>query len=123
MPDQRIQSTERLASISARQRAAAFCERFGLRLPILEAPMAGACTPALAAAVANAGGMGALGAVLTPPEGIAAWVAEFRGLSDGPVQLNTWVPDPPPVRDRQAEERVRAFLATWGPPVAADAGD
>jgi nitronate monooxygenase len=28
---------------SARARAAAFCERYGLRMPILMAPMAGAC--------------------------------------------------------------------------------
>jgi NAD(P)H-dependent flavin oxidoreductase YrpB (nitropropane dioxygenase family) len=53
-----------------------FCDRFGLRVPILEAPMAGACPPALA--VAEAGGMGASGAVLDAPERIAAWMAEFR---------------------------------------------
>ena len=41
-----------------RHRAAAFCDRFGLRVPILEAPMAGACPASLAVAVANAGGMG-----------------------------------------------------------------
>ena len=47
--------------MTARQRAEAFCARFGLRAPILMAPMAGACPPALAAAVANGGGMGAKG--------------------------------------------------------------
>ncbi len=107
----------------ARDRASAFCTRFGLRLPILQAPMAGACPPGLATAVAHAGGMGGMGAVLTTPAGIAAWVAQFRAKSDGPFQLNLWVPDPPPVRDAVAEARVRAFLATWGPPAPADAGD
>jgi len=58
--------------MGARDRAAAFCERFALRLPILQAPMAGACPPGLAAAVAHAGGMGGMGAVLTTPAGIAA---------------------------------------------------
>jgi hypothetical protein len=39
----------------ARSRATAFCERYGLKVPILQAPMAGSCPPGLAAAVANAG--------------------------------------------------------------------
>jgi nitronate monooxygenase len=58
---------------SPRERAEAFCRRFGLRVPILQAPMAGACPVGLAAAVANAGGMGGLGALTTAPNGIAAW--------------------------------------------------
>src|SRR5829696_8619898 len=91
-------------------RADTFCQRFGLRFPILEAPMAGACPPERAAAVARAGGMGALGAVLAPPEGIAEWVAAFRALGGGPLQINLWVPDPPPARDREAEARVARFL-------------
>ncbi|TMK13791.1 MAG: nitronate monooxygenase, partial [Alphaproteobacteria bacterium] len=41
---------------SARERAEAFCRRFGLRVPILQAPMAGASPIGLAAAVGNAGG-------------------------------------------------------------------
>jgi len=107
----------------ARDRADAFCRQFGLGLPILEAPMAGACPPSLAAAVAHAGGMGAMGALLTPPAGIADWVAEFRAHGGGALQLNLWVPDPPPLRDAASEERVRAFLAHWGPAVPAEAGD
>jgi IMP dehydrogenase/GMP reductase len=39
-------------------RAAAFCAQYGLQLPILLAPMAGACPASLSIAVANAGGMG-----------------------------------------------------------------
>lgn len=40
--------------------ADAFCERFGLTLPVIEAPMAGACTPQRSGAIADAGGMGSL---------------------------------------------------------------
>ena len=58
-------------SLGARERAARFCRRFGLRVPILQAPMAGACPAGLASTVANAGGMGGLGALTTPPDGIA----------------------------------------------------
>ena len=49
------------------QRANAFCERFGLRVPIMLAPMAGACPPSLSVAVANAGGMGSAGVLLLSP--------------------------------------------------------
>lgn len=111
------------ASANPVARAERFCQRYGLQLPILLAPMAGACPVALSIAVANAGGMGAMGALATEPDGIARWAAEFRAASRGPFQLNTWVPDPPPVRDPVHEARVRAFLERWGPPVPAAAGD
>lgn len=104
-------------------RAARFCERFGLALPILLAPMAGACPPSLSIAVSKAGGMGAAGALMMQPEAIAAWMREFRGASNGAIQLNLWIPDPPPERDPEHEARVREFLGQWGPPVPPEAGD
>jgi nitronate monooxygenase len=110
-------------SLSAREPAARFCRSFGLRVPILQAPMAGACPASLASAVANAGGMGGLGALTTPPDGIADWVREFRDQSNGGFQINLWIPDPPPVRDPEHERKVREFLGKWGPPVLAEAGD
>jgi nitronate monooxygenase len=104
-------------------RAKSFCERYRLEMPILLAPMAGACPATLSIAVAKGGGMGALGALLTPPEGIRAWVQEFRSKSSGPFQLNLWIPDPKPARSQDAEEEVKKFLEAWGPPVPASAGD
>lgn len=106
-----------------RARAAAFCDRFGLRAPILLAPMAGACPPSLSIAVANAGAMAAAGLTGHTPDGIAAWMRDFRAAGGGPVQLNLWIPDPPPGRDAEHERRLRAFLAQWGPPVPENAGD
>ncbi|GAA0587674.1 nitronate monooxygenase [Craurococcus roseus] len=103
---------------AARDRALAFCARFGLRAPILQAPMAGASPAPLAAAVANAGGLGALGALLTAPEGIRDWAAEFRGRSNGGFQINVWIPDPPPLRDAGHEARVRAVLSRVGGGIA-----
>jgi nitronate monooxygenase len=108
---------------SPSSRAKHFCERFGLDVPILLAPMAGACPPSLSIAVANAGGMGAAGLLLHAPDAIRDWVEEFRASSHGPVQLNIWIPDPPPVRDADHEARVREFLGRWGPPLPAGAGD
>jgi nitronate monooxygenase len=104
-------------------RAEAFCRRFGLGLPILLAPMAGACPPALSAAVATAGGLGACGGLLMSPGAIRAWAAEVRAATNGPFQINLWVPDPPPVRDPAHEARVRAFIGAWADEPPAEAGD
>ena len=107
----------------AAERARQFCERFGLRLPILLAPMAGACPASLSIAVGQAGGMGAMGALPSSPDAIRRWVADVRAGTSGPFQLNTWMPDPVPLRVAEAEARVRAFLESWGPAVPATAGD
>ncbi len=104
-------------------RAEAFCRRFGLQLPILLAPMAGASAPSLSIAVMNAGSLGACGALLMQPSDIVAWADEVRTKGNGPYQINLWIPDPPPHRDRAHEDQVRAFLERFGPPVAPTAGD
>ena len=104
-------------------RAAAFCRRFDLEVPILLAPMAGACPASLSIAVATAGGMGGAGALLWSPDEIRDWVRELRAGSNGAFQMNIWVPDPAPERDAAHEARVRAFLGEWGPEVAAGAGE
>jgi nitronate monooxygenase len=104
-------------------RAAAFCEQFNLRVPILMAPMASACPPSLAIAIANAGGLGGCGALMMQPEAIRNWAADVRAGTNGGFQFNLWIPDPPPKRDAAAEAAVRDFLANWGPPVPPEAGN
>ncbi|AHG92955.1 2-nitropropane dioxygenase NPD (plasmid) [Gemmatirosa kalamazoonensis] len=104
-------------------RTDAFCARFGLRIPILLAPMGGASPPALSIAVASAGALGACGALLMGRDEIVAWADAVRAETDAPFQINLWTPDPPPTRDAAAEGRVRAFLGRWGPPVPPEAGD
>jgi nitronate monooxygenase len=109
--------------VSARERTAAFCARLGLRVPILLGPMAGVPAPALSIAVARAGGLGALGALLMTPGEIRAWAEALRAAGAARFQLNLWVPDPAPVRDAAHEARVRAFLGRFGPEVPPGAGD
>src|ERR1700735_2811952 len=108
---------------SARERAESFANRLALPLPILLAPMAGACPPSLSIAVANAGGLGACGALLLKPDEIKAWGGEFREGTRGGFQINFWIPEAAPVRDSELEKRQREFLGTWGPPVPPEAGD
>jgi nitronate monooxygenase len=103
------------AMMTARSRAQEFCARFGLRAPILQAPMASASPVALGVAVANGGGMGGLGALQMSPAEIASWAEAFRAGSNGAFQINLWAPDPPPLRDAAHEDQVRATLAALGP--------
>lgn len=106
-----------------RERIDAFCGRYELRVPILLAPMAGACPVGLSIEVGKAGGMGAIGALMSTPEEIAVWLDGYRVATAAPVQVNLWIPDPPPHRDAGRERRMRDFLAAWGPPVDAAAGE
>jgi nitronate monooxygenase len=104
-------------------RALAFAADLAIEVPILLAPMAGACPVSLSIAVEKAGGMGACGVLLMRPDEIATWIAEFRAAGGDALQLNVWTPDPPPSRDAAHEKRVRDFLAQWGPSIAESAGD
>ncbi|MBL8414011.1 MAG: nitronate monooxygenase [Propionivibrio sp.] len=104
-------------------RTESFCHRFGVKLPILLAPMAGACAPSLSVAVMRAGGLGSCGALMMSPTEIVAWATKVHAGSDGPFQINLWIPDPVPMRDSGKEKAVRDFLAKWGPRVEPSAGD
>ena len=97
-----------------------FCRSEGIDVPILMAPMAGACPVPLAAAVARAGGMGACGALTLSPYAIGDWARDLRNATNGAFQMNLWIPDPDPVRDAAQEAEVRAFLGQFGPEVPAE---
>lgn len=108
---------------AAFQRAERFAARFGLKVPILLAPMAGSCPTSLSIAVGNAGGMGACGALRMTPDEILAWAQEVRSAGSGAFQMNLWIPDPAPKRDAEREARLREFLGKWGPDVVQPASD
>ena len=72
-----------------------FAERFQMRVPVIQAPMAGgATTPAMVAAVSNAGGFGFLAGAALSPEKIASEVAAIRALTDRPFGVNLFVLEP-----------------------------
>ena len=107
----------------AQERFQRFCGRFGLKAPILLAPMAGACPPSLSIAIASAGGLGACGVLMMKPDEITGWAEELRRHGAALFQLNNWIPDPAPVRDAGREALMREFLGEWGPAVPPAAGD
>lgn len=74
-----------------------FCEKFGLRYPIVQAPMAGVTTPALVAAVASAGGLGSLGAAYLSPQALREQLFAVRQLTSAVFKVNLFLehrPDP-----------------------------
>ena len=66
-----------------------------LTLPILGAPMAGGpSTPALAAAVSGAGGLGNLAGGYLTAQRLAEDIVSARALTGGPLGVNLFVPQP-----------------------------
>lgn len=104
-------------------RAEKFAREIGAEVPVLLGPMAGASPVSLSVAVAKGGGIGACGALLMEPETITQWAADFRAETDGPFQLNLWIPDATPERNPTHEAELRSFLKRWGPKVSVEAAD
>ncbi|WP_432774846.1 nitronate monooxygenase [Brevibacillus gelatini] len=68
--------------------------RLRIQWPIIQAPMAGgATTPALVAAVSEAGGLGTLGAGYMSPEQIREAIHEIRERTDKPFGVNLFIPE------------------------------
>lgn len=75
----------------------------GIELPILQAPMAGATGAAMAIAVGNAGGLGALPCAMLTAEQVRGEIETFRAACQGPLNLNFFCHQPPaPDLDRDA---------------------
>lgn len=72
----------------------ALLRQLGIRVPIVQAPMAGVSTPALAAAVSNAGGLGSLGVGATNADGARKMIRDTRALTDRPFNINVFCHQP-----------------------------
>lgn len=88
-----------------------FTRLFNVTKPIILGPMAGASTPALVAAVCNAGGVGSLAAARLQADDMRRQVAEIRRLTDKPFAINLFIPptNPEPVNESYRED-VRHIL-------------
>ncbi|OIQ77345.1 nitronate monooxygenase [mine drainage metagenome] len=79
-------------------------ELLGMRKPIVQAPMAGVATPALAAAVSEAGGLGSLGVGAMSAEQAREAIRQTRALSRAPFNVNVFC-HAPARRDAAVEQR------------------
>ncbi|MDE1169032.1 MAG: nitronate monooxygenase [Pseudomonas sp.] len=79
-------------------------QTLGIGTPIIQAPMAGTATPAMAAAVSNAGGLGSISIAAVNAEAGRAMIGELRGLTDAPFNVNVFcqVPSTPNAAIEQA---------------------
>lgn len=68
---------------------------FGIDHPVVQAPMAGASTPAMAVAVANAGGMGSLGCAMMSAEQLKAATSDVAAGTNRAVNFNFFVHQEP----------------------------
>ncbi len=71
----------------------ALLDKLQLRLPIIQGPMNNASTPALTAAVSNAGGLGSFAISLLEPDAILQNTARIRELTTHGFNLNLFVLD------------------------------
>ena len=95
----------------------ALTERLHIALPIVQAPMGGAATPELAAAVSNAGGLGSLALSWHPPEAARAAIRAVRALTDKPFAVNLVLAFPQEERLAVClEEQVPVISFFWGDP-------
>ncbi|MFL5295059.1 MAG: NAD(P)H-dependent flavin oxidoreductase [Phenylobacterium sp.] len=95
----------------------ALCDRLGIELPIVQAPMGGASCPALAAAVSNAGGLGMLALWYYPPEAVRAAIRETRALTDRSFGVNLVLTSPQEERLAVClDEGVPVISLFWGDP-------
>jgi len=65
-------------------------ENLAIELPIIQAPMAGVSSPAMAAAVSNAGALGSIGVGATDPDGARGMIAAVRGLTERAFNVNVF---------------------------------
>jgi nitronate monooxygenase len=89
----------------------------GLRLPIVQAPMAGGpSTVDLAVAVSEAGGLGFLAAGYRTPAAVREDIGEVRATTDALFGVNVFVPGTPgdEAAVRRYAEGLRAEAERWG---------
>ena len=88
--------------------------RLGLSHPIIQAPMAGTTTPALAAAVSNAGALGSLGVAAMHADAAREAIKQTRTLTQGAFNINLFCHKPAQADAR----RERAWIDYLAPSFA-----
>ncbi|WP_332308475.1 NAD(P)H-dependent flavin oxidoreductase [Sphingomonas horti] len=97
-----------------------------MRLPIIQAPMAGISSPEMAAAVSDAGALGSIGIGSVAAERAGAMIAAVRARTDAPFNVNLFCHAPAesdPAVERTWIARLQPSFAAFGaapPPVLSE---
>jgi nitronate monooxygenase len=89
----------------------------GIELPIIQAPMAGSGTAALAIAVAEAGGLGSLTCALLSPDQARVEFAVIRQGTSRPINMNFFchaIPTIDAAREDAWRQRLRPYFVELG---------
>jgi len=97
-------------------RARAFMARYGLKYPVVQAPSGG---EELAAAISNAGGIGAFGLWRRPPDAARESVQRMRSLTKGPFIVNYVLTFEPESLLAALEAGAPVVQFSWGIPTPA----
>ena len=90
---------------------------FGIDVPIIQAPMAGAVGAEMAVAVSEAGGLGSVPCAGLAPEDIRAQLDLVRAQTDRAINLNFFCHRPPSIdaeRERAWRDRLARYYAELG---------
>ena len=95
------------------------CDVLDIDVPIAQAGMSTFTSPALVAAVANAGALGILGALLRPAAQLRADIRRIRELTDRPFAVNHVLAHlNAEALEVTFEEQVPILSLAWGDPAA-----
>ena len=89
----------------------------GIDLPIIQAPMAGLATSAMAAAVAEAGGLGSMGCAVLSADQIRAELSAIRRQTAKPINLNFFChasPATDPAREAAWRGQLKSYYVELG---------
>jgi nitronate monooxygenase len=65
-----------------------FTQKLGIEYPFIQAPMLGVTTPAMVAAISNAGALGSLPVGGLPPDKVLSLIEETKLLTNKPFSIN-----------------------------------
>lgn len=85
-------------------------EMLGIEVPIVQAPMAGSDSPAMAGEVSRAGGLGSLAGALLSPQKLREAVAAIHAITSRPFNLNFFCHTMAPAIDPAQQERWKHVL-------------
>lgn len=94
--------------------ATPFSRQLGLRLPLIQAPMAGGpSSQELVAACSAAGALGSFGFAYTQPEEMKRQVAWVRERTQAPIGINLFVSPQPGGIPHEAQQGILRSLSAW----------